>query len=429
MTMTAFEGPAGSGKTHRLMDELVAALDRQPLLAHQRILAVTFMHGSRRRLESRLASIGTLRNRYEAVVLDGFAWRLVQRWRRLVAHLGLAMPRERDFGSCCALAARLVGFPVVADWVRTSFPIMIVDEAQDLCQNRSSIITGLASTVNVFLAFDEFQCLAPDLRPVPIQTWLADNAPPVALQGNRRTNITQLIAAANAVRQGLLVADGGREFRIVATPSVPLTATWLANAVRFRRNGGTLAVLTPTREGLAEDAIGRVAAGPIGQQQSGPFDITWENTDTQHLNDLWGRFQLEGLCQIREAIAALHEFRDDPILLRTRDWLRSKERTSGITQIEAAEIRDQIERVVTRRRQFGALRERTLSAMTIHQAKNREFDHVVVVWPHRVPNGDDQRRRLLYNAITRARRSCTVLVQAHRLLDGAPFAAAQADQA
>lgn len=422
MTMTAFEGPAGCGKTHRLMDELAGALEREPLDAHQRVLAVTFMHGSRRRLESRLSIIKPLRGRYEAVVLDGFAWRLVQRWRRLVAHLGFVVPQEHDFDACCAMAARLVAMPIVAQWVKSSFPIMIVDEAQDLCANRSAIVSALSSTVTVILAFDEFQCLAPELRPIPIQTWLAENAPPVTLQGNRRTNIVQLLAAADAVRQGLAIPDGGREFRLTAAPSLSLMATWLANAVRFRRNGGTLAVLTPSRGGPAAAAVARVAAGPIGRQQSGPFTISWENSDAEDLDSIWDRVALNGQCQIHDAIAALHELRDDPILLRTRDWLKSKERTSGITHIAAAEVRVQVERLVTRRRQFGGRRDPTLSAMTIHQAKNREFDHVVVIWPHRVPNGDDQRRRLLYNAITRARRSCTVLVQAQQLLDDAPFA-------
>jgi len=380
------------------------------------------MHGSRRRLESRLAAIAPLRGRYDAVVLDGVAWRLIQRWRRLVAHLGLEVPQEHDFNSCCALAAQLVAFPIVAAWVRASFPIMIVDEAQDLCPHRSAIVTALSSVVTVILAFDEFQCLTPELRPVPIQTWLADNAPPVALHGNRRTNSPQLLTAAGSLRQGLLLANGGGEFRLAATPGTPLTATWLANAVRFRRGAGTVAVLTPSRGGLAAAAVSRVAEGPIGRHQSGPFTIAWENTDSQDLVELWERVDLTGQCRVDDAVAALHAARDDPILLRARDWLKNKERTSGITQIAAADVKAQVERLVTRRRQFGGHREPTLSAMTIHQAKNREFDHVVVIWPHRVPNGDDQRRRLLYNAVTRARRSCTVLVQAPALLAGPPFA-------
>lgn len=419
--MTAFEGPAGSGKTHRLVNELIAMLEQSPLQSHQRVLAVTFMHGSRRRLDSRLAAVGPLKGRYEAVVLDGFAWRLIQRWRRLVAHLGHPPPQEHDFDACCALAAQLVQIDDVAAWVKASFPIMLVDEAQDLCANRSAMVTALSRTITVLLAFDEFQCLQPELRPVPIQAWLEQNAAPVTLTGNHRTNSAQLLVAAGAVRQGAQLVDGGREFKLAATPSLPLTATWLANAIRFRGDGGSVAVLTPTRAGLAETAVARVCAGPIGRQQSGPFDIRWENTDAQDLDTIWSRVDLVGQCPVADAVAVLHANRDDPILLRTRDWLKYKERTQGTAMIEAEEVRGQIQKLVTRRRQFGGRREARFSAMTIHQAKNREFDHVVVIWPHRVPNGDDQRRRLLYNAITRARRRCTVLVQAAPLLLAPPF--------
>ncbi|MGJ0392698.1 MAG: ATP-binding domain-containing protein [Methylocystis sp.] len=49
--------------------------------------------------------------------------------------------------------------------------------------------------------------------------------------------------------------------------------------------------------------------------------------------------------------------------------------------------------------------------MTIHQAKNREFDHVVVFWTYQVSGDEEQQRRLLYNAITRARKSCLIILQ------------------
>lgn len=421
MTMAAFEGPAGCGKTHRLMDELVAVLEREPLQPHQRVLAVTFMHGSRRRLEARLSAIGELNGRYEAVVLDGFAWRLVQRWRRLVAQLGHPAPSEQDFDACCALAAQLVDIPVVAAWVQASFPIMLVDEAQDLCPHRCAIVTALSRTVTVLLAFDEFQCLQPELRPVPIQDWLQGNAPPTILQGNQRTNSARLLAAAAAVRQGAALDGGAGHFRIFTTHNIALTATRLALAIRYRGDNGTVAVLTPSRTALVEGAIARVTQGPIGQRQSGPYSVRWENSDAQDLATIWARVELQGQCPVAEAVAALHEGRDDPILLSARDWLRSRERTQGITVIEADDIRRQIERLIVRRRQFGTRRQARFSAMTIHQAKNREFDHVVVVWPFQVPNGDDQRRRLLYNAITRARSRCTVLVQSDQLLGAAPF--------
>lgn len=38
------------------------------------------------------------------------------------------------------------------------------------------------------------------------------------------------------------------------------------------------------------------------------------------------------------------------------------------------------------------------------------------------PNDDEQKRRLLYNALTLAKRSCTVVVQAQRLVEVPPFA-------
>jgi superfamily I DNA/RNA helicase len=75
------------------------------------------------------------------------------------------------------------------------------------------------------------------------------------------------------------------------------------------------------------------------------------------------------------------------------------------------------------RRRYGAVDRGEFVAMTIQQAKNREFDHVVVIWPYTIPNNDEQKRPLLYNAITRAQRSCLVLVQARELLEAPPFIA------
>ena len=46
--------------------------------------------------------------------------------------------------------------------------------------------------------------------------------------------------------------------------------------------------------------------------------------------------------------------------------------------------------------------------MTIHQAKNREFHSVIALWPYEVVGTVERQRRLLYNAITRAK--CRVLV-------------------
>ena len=160
MTVTAFEGAAGTGKTHSLMDHLDIRIREQPFAPHERVLALTFMHGSRRRLESRLREINGLGGRYRAVTVDSFAWRLIQRWRRLAASLGHSIPPEEQYDDMCALAAALLTRPAVKSWVAVSYPLLLVDEAQDLSAERSAMIAEAATSTHVVLAYDEFQCLS-----------------------------------------------------------------------------------------------------------------------------------------------------------------------------------------------------------------------------------------------------------------------------
>jgi superfamily I DNA/RNA helicase len=89
--------------------------------------------------------------------------------------------------------------------------------------------------------------------------------------------------------------------------------------------------------------------------------------------------------------------------------------------LTADELRRQLGLVLSVRRRFGGRTQTEFTAMTIQQANNREFDHVIVIWPFKVPNNGEQKRRLLYNGITRAKRSCTVLVQSEELLAAPPF--------
>lgn len=421
MGVIAFEGPAGCGKTHRLMEELAAALPQRPLKQHQRVLALTFMHGSRRRLDARLRSVPGLAGHFEATTLDSFAWRLTQRWRLLAEHLGHQVPAENDFAGTCALAAILLQQAVVRAWVEMSFPIVVVDEAQDLSAERSAMIAAWAQSGTIFLAFDEFQCLDARLLPIAIETWLRDHCTPTSLAGCRRTDNDELIQAARAVRDGRAVVTDGRTFKVAATPSAILAATYLANAIAWRR-GGNVAVLTPSRlGGFAENAVAGVAQGAIGRHQSGPFQIHWEGNDKQELEALWARLGIVDGCLIDDALQSLSNHRNLPVAGSLRDWLLRRRSTTGIEIVVAADLLRQLDRLLARRRHFGGRQDPQFAAMTIQQAKNREFDHVVIFWPHRMRDDPLQKRRLLYNAITRARRGCTVLLQSADMLDAPPF--------
>jgi len=425
MTVVAFEGPAGSGKTHRLIGELSGVIERTPLAAHQRVMALTFMHGSRRRLDGRLREVEVLGGRYQATTLDSFAWRLVQRWHRLARHLGHRIPAEEDYGETCALAARLLDREPVPAWVNVSYPVILVDEAQDLSRERSDIIAALALSGTVLLAFDEFQCLNPALLPIAIEDWLRGLCEPVALEGCRRTNDAELIEAAHALREGRALTLQGRRFKVMATPAPALAATCLANAIAWRQ-GGNVAVLTPSRQGgFADGAVGRVCAGPQGTRRSGPFAIEWESSEDQDAAALWAQLAIGDRCSADDALAAMAALRGEAPVNMTREWVVRQRSTRGIQEFSGDELRRQLGRARAVQRRYSHRRPTEFAAMTIQQAKNREFEHVVVLWPYTVPNGDEQRRRLLYNAITRAKRSCTVLVQAEQLLTAPPFAPRQ----
>jgi hypothetical protein len=90
MSISAFDGAAGSGKTHSVFEQLRNELVANPLLPHQRVLALTYMHGSRHRLDEQLEKLQELNGRYEASTLDSFAWNICRRWRERINEKSIA---------------------------------------------------------------------------------------------------------------------------------------------------------------------------------------------------------------------------------------------------------------------------------------------------------------------------------------------------
>jgi len=224
------------------------------------------------------------------------------------------------------------------------------------------------------------------------------------------------------VRGGRALDPNGRRFKVMATPGHPnFASTCIANAIAWR-NGGNVAVLTPSRQGgFAERAVARVCAGPVGQHQNGPYGIQWESNDQQEAAELWSQLAIVDDCTVADALVALSRRREIPVMRTLRDWVIRRRSTSCMDVVATAELRRRLDRVLSQRRRHGGRAQVEFAAMTIQQAKNREFDHVIVLWPYTIPNDNEQRRRLLYNAITRAKRSCTVLVQSQGLLQAPPF--------
>jgi hypothetical protein len=425
MTLAAFLGPAGVGKTYELMHALREALDARPLDEGQRVLAVTFMHGSRRRLDDRLREIPGLRGRHSCVTVDRFAWELCRRWRSLRRAQGQPDLLERQYNETCEAAAVLMEEREVRSWVARSYPQIIIDEAQDLNPGRLRIFQALELDVAMLVAADEFQCLIDALRPNPAIAWLEGRCQPRVLNVQRRTEQVDLIAGAHAVRAGQTVAAGPNLRLLSGAGRAPynLAATCVANAIAW--NGGAdIAVITPSKRGdFATSVVARVGSGPLGQHQNGPFDIHWEQSDDEAARHEAANLNLPEDGGLHSTLAALSDANAHPAVAMCRDWIHRKHRLTGQTVFATDVVRAQLAECFARHRRFARHDLRRLKAMTVHQAKNREFEGVIILWPYTVAGDAEQQRRLLYNGITRAKHWCTIVVQNQSMLNRAPFRA------
>ena len=132
MSLRCFEGVAGSGKTTRLLRNVGERIASGVLRDEQRVLALTFMHGSRRRLDGRLREQPGLARRFDCLTIDGFARHLVRRWRSLaIAMWGQTCFEELDFERTRGQAVELLGRAEIAAWVARRYPLTLVDELQD----------------------------------------------------------------------------------------------------------------------------------------------------------------------------------------------------------------------------------------------------------------------------------------------------------
>lgn len=417
----AVEGAAGCGKTYRLMEMLAETLATHPLAEGQRVLALTFMHGARRRLADKLRSVPGLAGRLECCTIDSFALRLYRRWRGLAAALNIAPCGEGDFDRVCDAAGRLLEQAEVRDWTSASFPIVLVDEGQDLKPERLRMLIALEAETHTLLAADEFQCLNRALRPNPLVAWMQAAAAPEALVHVRRTDRTGLLAAATAIRAGQppVEGDGFRILRPGVSPA--LAATLLANAIAWRQ-GGDVAVITPALEGgFAANAVARVCAGACGTRRNGPYAVRWEGSDRDDVAAIVAGFDLAPHAPAGAVIAALSAMPPCGPVRATIAWVENQVHAVGRVDFAREEIETVIARQVMLRRQHGGNAAHLFTALTVQQAKNREFEGVVVLWPFRVGGDAEHKRRLLYNAVTRAKRWCHVIVQSPRILAAPPF--------
>lgn len=419
MTIQSFSGAAGCGKTFQLMATLSARLEGQPLLATQKVLALTFMHGSRRRLDDRLAGVAILRRQYECTTIDGFAWRIVSRWKSLIERSGMAHPQVSDYEVVCHVAAELLSHEIVVRWVATTYPVVVVDEAQDLTPNRLRIVQSMMPHMALLIASDEFQCLIEELRPNQACEWLTAVGNDALLQRPWRTSDRNLLAAASAIRSAQAPVSIGL-FKTVLTPNPALAASYVSNGIAWNKWGNRVAIITPTMGKFAHDVLTWVTTKTTGKG-NGPYAIILEESETSLASAFIEGLALPEQATLTEA-SALMIGKPQSIAQDFIRWLQKQRRAKGKTLFLREEMEDTIRQLFSNQRRLSSRDAPGIRALTVHGAKNREFDFVIVLWPAAIRGDDEQQRRLLYNAVTRAKKQCLVLIQTKKAMTLPPFA-------
>lgn len=430
--MRFFEGSAGTGKTTRLMEYLADHLLGHALAPDERVLALTFMHGARRRLQARLTALAVLRKRFVCTTIDSFAWMLMHRWRSLLRTLDPTVRSNlgTDYEGNCRAAALLLQRDVVRSWVAVRYPVVVVDELQDCRESRLEIVRSLATESLVVAAADEFQ----DLRGTdtnPAVAWLHANGTPCTLTTNHRARSVVLRGAAEQIRSGVDF-PGAHGLPVLRSPNANVAAAHAARTLTYHAlaNVAVLTPAKPTNAPFVRDAVARLNAGPIRPsgfaRPVGPFHVAWESEFMEELSELYSALGLVG--QVGDPVAAneLNLSAGHVLMPRVREWLAQQRRITGRTVFCLDRLKGALERMFQAERAYArAPSPRAIRAMTIHQAKNCEFAGVIILWPFQVGGSPEAKRRLLYNALTRARDWCVIIVQClprGQRLSESPFA-------
>lgn len=429
MSLVLFEGAAGTGKTTRLIAEGRLYLDAHPLLEGQRVLALTKYHGSRKRMAQKLSGRQGLGVAVDCTTIDSFAWHLVRRWRTLARQYG-EVPTDGDFGAVAALAGTLLQQELVSAWVGRRYPMVVVDEMQDCQDGELAVLRGLTRYAHMLTAADTFQDLS-GAEGNEAVSWAQSVGDVVALERVHRTDVEGLLEAARALRSRQMVPTTLRPgFEVRAVRAAPIGGSLVSWTIKSWYRFGETAIISPVRPDRSRFV--RTVVDWVGSKQAktsrspataGPYSICWEADDRSNEADLIAAL---GLPSDPGAQLGCQELADAALqvgALDLRDWLDKQRRVGGRASISVFEVVGQIGRIVRQRRAFGRGRTSGLVALTAHQAKNREFETVIVLWPLEVRSDPEQQRRLLYNAITRAKQRVMVVVDDPRgnRLQGRPF--------
>lgn len=432
MANKGYIGQAGTGKTTKIIEDLNDLVKPEEWAKTSSILAITYMHGSRRRLENKLSPFVKKGVRVNCMTIDAFCLHIVQRYK---SYLGIKsqiivsdnvdentkLEEEKKLicgiHTICQIATELLDFKIVKEVMKFSYPIIVVDEFQDCEEGHLQIIKKISENNSLLIAADDFQKLDNELNSLAVN-WLNESIICEELSTIFRTNDNKILNSARALRNNTQAEDA-IEVKFVA--SKDLAAWTVASQIewysKMEQEGRSLALISPVgqKNAFIRDTLNRLQRGfEKSNLRPHPFIIESEKKIT--VDEVLKKCTGLGK-KIVLTVEMLESWKtiDDICLQMAITYTKRIMKLRNSNSISV----DEFKRALSSRLHFAStflsIKKDNRVFLTVHGAKNREFDDVFILWPQYGLVGNElYLRKLMYNAVTRARRKVILIVQGTR---------------
>jgi hypothetical protein len=429
-TVYGYIGQAGTGKTTEVINRLNECIGQSSLSKYNCVLALTFMHGSRRRLAERLSTVKKERHvKVSCSTIDAFCTRIVQRFRRYIGYdkplemlmdneAGSILENKRSFQVPISFVRKsfieLMNLPSVKNFISNSYPIIIVDEFQDCEGELLDVIRSLIDCdCSFIIAGDEFQQLNANTSCEAIE-WLKSIHNLNELKKIHRTKNSRILNTASGLRAGIPIKNS---VFVKPVESSDLAAWLICSKIQWYNWGRnkSIALLYPTSPNsslFVKSTLERLKF-PFPKKDLNAFPFIYETGEERNPDFILSRIENYERCSVvdLQLVTGLEKANNE-ILKKCAKRVKKLLFLRGEQEIEKSEFEGLVRKECHMASAYGLVIEKNKRlALTIHAAKNREYDDVIVLWPYEINKNVIYRRKLLYNAITRAKQNVFIIAQ------------------
>ncbi|MHA1381895.1 MAG: ATP-binding domain-containing protein [Candidatus Helarchaeota archaeon] len=418
-------GHAGVGKTTKLSEILKKIVENNDFKSHKILPVISAKHGARKRLKERLRELQkNLKNKqvcFSVNTIDSFALSIANYGREFI---GISKPlipfhtkfvKEPSYGTIpvnniCEKAIEVLNLDMIKQAVKNSYPVVIIDEFQDCKNDKLEFIKKINECVPIIVAADAFQDIDIDDYSAPAVKWGLENLKHIDLGKNSKRSFNSRINnSAAALRK--ISGTTGPYVHVYTYKGHGQAAKTIMTYVRKYHWNKNVALLTyKVRDLFVKGILDSLHKERNIDDEMQPLPFTIINNE-----------EVESELIIEEVEKVLSDsvsvFSSPPSDINNIIWkawqkCQIRNRRLGKKEITSKNLIEFVLQELHYKRSYGfAYPQR--SVLSIHSAKNQEWENVFIAWNNRqFPEKADEeyRRRILYNAITRAKRNCLVLV-------------------